>query len=107
MIKHISKRTDVNRRKSALRRGREGPVVPGMRGWPQNQREFLPLIEALAGQYRFIVPRLRAWRTATSRFGAMSPKTIAALAMTEHAFCELMGLSDHRHRPACREAASL
>ena len=32
----------------------EGPVVLGMRGWPQNQREFLPLIEKLAGQYRFI-----------------------------------------------------
>jgi pimeloyl-ACP methyl ester carboxylesterase len=36
----------------------EGPVVLGMRGWPQNQREFLPLIEKLAGQYRFIVPDL-------------------------------------------------
>jgi len=33
--------------------------VLGIRGWPQNQREFLPLIEKLAAQYRFIVPDLR------------------------------------------------
>jgi pimeloyl-ACP methyl ester carboxylesterase len=83
----------------------EGPVVLGMRGWPQNQREFLPLIEKLAGQYRFIVPDLRGLADSNKPFSGYEPKTIAALATTKHG-CELMGLSDHRHRPACPEAVS-
>jgi pimeloyl-ACP methyl ester carboxylesterase len=28
----------------------EGPVVLCMHGWPQNHREFLPIIEAFSGQ---------------------------------------------------------
>jgi pimeloyl-ACP methyl ester carboxylesterase len=72
MIKHMSKRTVVNGVNLHYVVAGEGPVVLGMRGWPQNQREFLPLIEKLAGQCRFIVPDLGAWRTATSRFRAMS-----------------------------------
>ena len=58
MIKHMSKRTVVNGVNLHYVVAGEGPVVLGMRGWPQNQRESLPLIEKLAGQYRFIVPDL-------------------------------------------------
>ena len=83
----------------------EGSVVLGMRGCPQNQREFLPLIEKLAGQYRFIVPALRGLADSNKPFSGYEPKTIAALATTKHV-CELMGLSDHWHRPARPEAVS-
>jgi pimeloyl-ACP methyl ester carboxylesterase len=62
----------------------EGPVVLGMRGWPQNHREFLRLIEKLAGQYRFIVPDLRGLADSNKPFSGYEPKTIAALATTKH-----------------------
>jgi hypothetical protein len=51
----------------------EGPVVLGMRGWPQNQREFLPLIEKLAGQCRFIVPDLRGLADSNKPFSGYEP----------------------------------
>jgi hypothetical protein len=54
----------------------------------------LPLIEKLAGQYRFIVPDLRGLADSNKPFSGYEPKTIAALATTKHV-CELMGLSDH------------
>jgi pimeloyl-ACP methyl ester carboxylesterase len=105
MIKHMSKRTVVNGVNLHYVVAGEGPVVLGMRGWPQNQREFLPLIEKLAAQYRFIVPDLRGLADSKKPFSGYEPKTIAALATTKHV-CELMGLSDHRHRPARPEAVS-
>ena len=105
MLKHMSKRTVVNGVNLHYVVAGEGPVVLGMRGWPQNQREFLPLIEKLGGQNRFIVPDLRGLADSNKPFSGYEPKTIAALATTKHG-CELMGLSDHRHRPACPEAVS-
>jgi pimeloyl-ACP methyl ester carboxylesterase len=105
MIKHMSKRTVVNGVNLHYVVAGEGPVLLGMRGWPQNQREFLPLIEKLAGQYRFIVPDLRGLADSNKPFSGYEPKTIGALATTKHV-CELMGLSDHRHRPARPEAVS-
>ena len=71
MIKHISKRTVVNGNLHYVVAG-EGPVVLDVRGWPQNQREFLPLIEKLAGQYRFIVPDLRGLADSNKPFSAIS-----------------------------------
>src|SRR6478752_8234837 len=56
-----------------------GPTVLCMHGWPQNHREFLPVIEGLAEQYAFITPDLRGYAdsdkptTATSQ--RRSPKT--------------------------------
>ena len=38
-----------------------GPTVLCMHGWPQNHREFLPIIEAFAGQYAFVAPDLRGY----------------------------------------------
>jgi hypothetical protein len=69
MIKHISKRTVVNGANLHYVVAGEGPVVLGMRGWLQNQREFLPLIEKLAGQYRFYRARSAGLNR---RFRAMS-----------------------------------
>jgi pimeloyl-ACP methyl ester carboxylesterase len=105
MIKHMSKRTVVNGVNLHYVVAGEGPVAPGMRGWSQNQREFLPLIEKLAGQYRFIVPDLRGLADSNKPFSGYEPKTIATFATTKHV-CELMGLSAHRHRPARSEAVS-
>jgi hypothetical protein len=51
----MSKRTVVNGVNLHYVVAGEGPVVLGMRGWPQSQREFLPLIEKLAGQYLLVV----------------------------------------------------
>src|ERR1700746_399524 len=48
-----------------------------MRGWSQNQREFLPLIEKLAGQYRFIVPDLRGFADSDKPFSGYEPTTMA------------------------------
>jgi hypothetical protein len=58
--------------------------VLGMRGWPQNQREFLPLIKKLSGQYRFIVRNLRGLADSNKPFSGNEPKTIAALATMKH-----------------------
>ncbi len=38
-----------------------GPVVLCMHGWPQNHREFLPVIDGLADRYTFIAPDLRGY----------------------------------------------
>ena len=61
MTKHVSKRAVVNGVNLHYIVAGEGSVVLGMHGWPQNHREFLPLIDKLAGQYQFIVPDLRGF----------------------------------------------
>jgi pimeloyl-ACP methyl ester carboxylesterase len=53
------------------------PIVLGMHGWPQNHREFLPVIEKLADKYRFIVPDLRGYADSDKPFSGYEPKTIA------------------------------
>src|SRR5580698_176683 len=53
------------------------PVVLAMHGWPQNHREFLPIIEALGGEYRFIAPDLRGYADSDKPFSGYEPKTIA------------------------------
>jgi pimeloyl-ACP methyl ester carboxylesterase len=55
----------------------EGPAVLCMHGWPQNHREFLPIIEAFSGQYRFIAPDLRGFADSDKPFSGYEPKTIA------------------------------
>ncbi|MEM5433329.1 alpha/beta hydrolase [Cupriavidus oxalaticus] len=55
-----------------------GPVVLCMHGWPQNHREFLPVIEAFHDKYRFIAPDLRGYADSDKPFDGYEPKTIAA-----------------------------
>lgn len=55
-----------------------GPVVLCMHGWPQNHREFLPVIEAFGDKYRFIAPDLRGYADSDKPFDGYEPKTIAA-----------------------------
>ena len=105
MMKHVSRRAVVNGVNLHYVVAGAGPVVFAMHGWPQNHREFLPVIEKLADQYRFIAPDLRGYADSDKPFSGYEPKTIAAFATTKHV-CELMGLSDHRHRPARPEAVS-
>jgi alpha/beta hydrolase family protein len=38
-----------------------GPVVLCMHGWPQNHREFFPVIARLANRFTFIAPDLRGY----------------------------------------------
>ena len=85
MIKHMSKRTVVNGVNLHYVVAGEGPVVLGMRGWPQNQREFLPLIDKLAGQYRFIVPDLRALAHSNKPLSGYEPKTLHSQRQTTFA----------------------
>jgi pimeloyl-ACP methyl ester carboxylesterase len=54
-----------------------GPVVLCMHGWPQNHREFLPVIERLADQYRFVAPDLRGFADSDKPFDGYEPKSIA------------------------------
>ena len=77
MTKHVSKRTVVNGVNLYYIVAGEGPVVLGMHGWPQNHREFLPLIDKLAGRYQFIVPDLRGFADSDKPFSGYEPKTIA------------------------------
>ena len=55
----------------------KGPVVLCMHGWPQNHREFLPLIEGFADQYTFIAPDLRGFADSDKPYDGYEPKTIA------------------------------
>jgi pimeloyl-ACP methyl ester carboxylesterase len=65
-----------------------GPVVLCMHGWPQNHREFLPVIEHLADRYTFIAPDLRGFADSDKPYDGYEPKTIAqdmlALLAAEH-----------------------
>ena len=54
-----------------------GPVVLCMHGWPQNHREFLPVIEGFADQYTFIAPDLRGFADSDKPYDGYEPKTIA------------------------------
>jgi pimeloyl-ACP methyl ester carboxylesterase len=54
-----------------------GPVVLCMHGWPQNHREFFPIIERLGGQYKFIAPDLRGYADSDKPFDGYEPKNIA------------------------------
>lgn len=56
----------------------KGPVILCMHGWPQNHREFLPVIEAFRDKYRFIAPDLRGYADSDKPFDGYEPKTIAA-----------------------------
>jgi hypothetical protein len=49
MTDYISKRAVANGVNLHYIVAGEGPVVLSMHGWPQNHREFLPLIRKLAG----------------------------------------------------------
>lgn len=55
----------------------QGPVVLCMHGWPQNHREFLPVIEGFTDQYTFIAPDLRGYADSDKPFTGYEPKTIA------------------------------
>jgi pimeloyl-ACP methyl ester carboxylesterase len=77
MTKHVSRRAVVNGVNLYYIVAGEGPVVLGMHGWPQNHREFLPLIDKLAGRYQFIVPDLRGFADSDKPFSGYEPKTIA------------------------------
>jgi pimeloyl-ACP methyl ester carboxylesterase len=54
-----------------------GPVVLCMHGWPQNHREFLPVIEHSADRYTFIAPDLRGFADSDKPHDGYEPKTIA------------------------------
>lgn len=51
-----------------------GPVVLCMHGWPQNHREFLPVIDRLSDSYTFIAPDLRDMPIVISRLTGTSRK---------------------------------
>jgi pimeloyl-ACP methyl ester carboxylesterase len=68
MTDHISKRAVANGVNLHYIVAGEGPVVLSMHGWPQNHREFLPLIRKLAGRYRFIAPDLRGFADSDKPF---------------------------------------
>ena len=55
-----------------------GPVVLCMHGWPQNHREFLPVIDGLTDRYTFIAPDLRGYADSEKPLDGYDPLTIAA-----------------------------
>jgi len=54
-----------------------GPVVLCMHGWPQNHREFLPVLDRLADRFTFIAPDLRGYADSDKPYDGYEPKTIA------------------------------
>ena len=73
-----------------------GPVVLCMHGWPQNHREFLPVIARLADRFTFIAPDLRGYADSDKPYDGYEPKNIAQdmLGLLEaeplHAFTSLV-----------------
>jgi pimeloyl-ACP methyl ester carboxylesterase len=65
-----------------------GPTVLCMHGWPQNHREFQPIIERLAGQFNFIAPDLRSYADSDKPFDGYEPKNIAQ---------DMLGLLEAEH----------
>jgi len=49
-----------------------------MHGWPQNHREFLPVIAGFHDVYTFIAPDLRGFADSDKPYNGYEPKTIAA-----------------------------
>src|SRR3954447_12824980 len=74
----IHKRATVNGVRLHYVTAGTGPVILCMHGWPQNHREFLPVIEAFCDKYRFIAPDLRGYADSDKPFDGYEPKTIAA-----------------------------
>lgn len=54
-----------------------GPAVLCMHGWPQNHREFLPVMDGLLERYRFIAPDLRGFADSDKPYDGYEPLTIA------------------------------
>jgi pimeloyl-ACP methyl ester carboxylesterase len=54
-----------------------GPVVLCMHGWPQNHREFFPVVERLADVFTFVAPDLRGFADSDKPFNGYEPKSIA------------------------------
>jgi pimeloyl-ACP methyl ester carboxylesterase len=65
-----------------------GPAVLCMHGWPQNHREFLPVIERLAERFTFIAPDLRGFADSDKPYDGYEPKTIAE---------DMLGLLEAEH----------
>src|SRR3954453_2595449 len=78
MTRYVSKRAAVNGVNLHYIVAGEGPGGSPMHGWPQNHREFLPVVDNLAGRYRFIAPDLRGFADSDKPFSGYEPKTIAA-----------------------------
>jgi pimeloyl-ACP methyl ester carboxylesterase len=55
----------------------QGPVVLCMHGWPQNHREFLPVIERLSARFTFIAPDLRGFADSDKPYDGYEPIIIA------------------------------
>jgi pimeloyl-ACP methyl ester carboxylesterase len=65
-----------------------GPTILCMHGWPQNHREFLPVIERLADKYTFIAPDLRGYADSDKPYDGYEPKNIAK---------DMLGLLEAEH----------
>lgn len=77
MFPTVSKRATVNGVNLRYIMAGDGPMVLAMHGWPQNHREFMPVIERLGGEYRFIAPDLRGFADSDKPYAGYEPKTIA------------------------------
>lgn len=77
MIALTHKRAKVNGVTLHYAKVGHGPVVLCMHGWPQNHREFLPVIASLTDDYTFILPDLRGFADSDKPYDGYEPKTIA------------------------------
>src|SRR3982751_1592839 len=66
----------------------QGPTVLCMHGWPQNHREFLPIIERLGDRYSFVAPDLRGYADSDKPYDGYEPKSIAE---------DMLGLLEAEH----------
>ena len=55
----------------------KGPVVLCMHGWPQNHREFFPVMKNQLSQFTFIAPDLRGFADSDKPYEGYEPENIA------------------------------
>jgi pimeloyl-ACP methyl ester carboxylesterase len=77
MYKVTHKRTHVNEVQLHYVTAGSGPAVLCMHGWPQNHKEFMPIIDRLGGQFKFIAPDLRGYADSEKPYDGYDPVSIA------------------------------
>lgn len=76
-VELVHKRATVNGVTLHYVKTGSGPVILCMHGWPQNHREFLPVIERLHEQFTFIAPDLRGYADSDKPLDGYEPNNIA------------------------------
>jgi pimeloyl-ACP methyl ester carboxylesterase len=76
-LRLVHKRADTNGVSLHYITAGSGPTVICIHGWPQNHREFMPIIQRFSGSFNFIAPDLRGYADSDKPYAGYEPKNIA------------------------------